>query len=100
MEEWALDGALNSVASIRTWENAARQSCGMAFGEMGQTHYVEWFEKQEMNIDTDELADIDIADVVESALALHLMTEHGHDLSCLGDTEVFANWLVRELLKH
>ena len=72
----------------------------MAFWEMGQAIYAEWLEKQDMNIDTDGLSDVDIADLVEAALALHLMTENGHDLSCLGDTEAFANWLVNDLTKE
>ena len=100
LKEWALDGALNKVASIRTWESAEMQSCGMAFVEMGQTFYVQWFEDQQFSIDIDELSDTDVADLVEAALALHLMTEHGYDLSCMGDTSVFANWLVKNLLKQ
>ena len=41
-----------------------------------------------------------IADIVETELALHVVTEHGFDLSSLGDTEILANWLVHSLLEH
>ena len=41
---------------------------------------------------------LDIADMVEAALAIHLWTLSGFDeLECMGDTEVFANWITREL---
>ena len=72
----------------------------MAFWEMGQSIYADWLEKQDMNIATDGWEDVDLADIVEAALALHLMTENGHDLTCLGATEAFANWLVNDLTKE
>ena len=99
LKEWAADGALNSVASIRLWRHQGR-AAGMASWEMGQSIYADWLEKLDTSIVTDGLEDVDIADIVEAALALHLVTEEGHDLSCLGDTEVFANWLVNDLTKE
>ena len=99
LKEWASDGALSSVSSVRVLRHHGKPA-SMAFWEMGQSIYAEWFEKQDMSINTDGLTDFDLADIVEAALALHLMTENGHDLSCLGNTEVFANWLVDELTKE
>ena len=93
MREWARDGALNSVTSIRMCKNSARQPCGMAFWEMGQSQYVEWFEKQELNVDTSALSDTDIADLVEAALALHVLTKSRTPLGFLGGKKVFADWL-------
>ena len=98
LEEWAGDGSLNSVASIRLWRHQGR-AAGMAFWEMGQSIYADWLEQLDDDI-THGLEDVDSADIVEAALALHLMTVEGHDLSCLGDTEVFENWLVTELTKE
>ena len=73
----------------------------MAFGDMGQKLYVERVEKQEFNVDTSGMEDVEIADLVEAALAMHLWTVSGFDeLECMGDTEVFANWMAAELASH
>ena len=73
----------------------------MVFADPGVCMYVRWFEhygfsKQAPN--GGSFSNRKIADIVEAALTLHLITVFGGDVSSLGDTEIFANWIVRDIL--
>ena len=99
---WAEEGLLNSVASCRTWVHQTNgEQNSVAFWDMVTTLYAEWFVAQEFNVvkgEHEELDDSEMANIVEAALALHVMKTLGGDLRELGDTLVFTNWLVHSLL--
>ena len=101
----AANGLLNLTAMIKTWCNAEepllyQQTRSVVLWDLSQKHYVAWFKSRALYHPeaTARLSDIDIADMVEAALAIHLWTLSGFDeLECMGDTEVFANWITKEL---
>ena len=94
--DMAANGLLNKCASVRSWFCVKRRTmCLIAYRDLGQRHYMDWFVR--MGFDTEAsngttLSATKIADIVETALALQVVTEHGFDLSSMGDTEIFANW--------
>ena len=53
------------------------------------------FDKE--RVDGTLVEDNGIAEIVETALALHIATIHGHNFSTMGNTLEFANWLVASL---
>ena len=98
----AEEGLLNSCASSRSWfDKGSSAICSMAFWDMGRTLYAEGFAGQDFNVvkeNAEKLDDEEIAKIVEAALALHVMSVLGAELSVIGVTLVFANWLARSLL--
>ena len=80
-----------------------KQIKNVVLWDLSKKHYVSWFKSRALFHPeaTERMSDIDIADLVETALAMHLWTVSGFDeLECMGDTEVFANWMASELAKH
>ena len=101
----AENGLLNQVAMIKTWKDSEEEMAylrtrSVVLWDLSQKHYVAWFKNRALyNEDaTVRMSDIGIADMVEAALAIHLWTVSGFDeLECMGDTEVFANWMTTQL---
>ena len=93
---------------IKTWRVVSEAGIyagtkNVVLWDLSKKHYVSWFKSRALYHPeaTARMSDIDIADLVEAALAMHLWTVSGFDeLECMGDTEVFANWMAAELANH
>ena len=101
----AENGLLNQVAMIKSWRDSEQETASLriksvVLWDLSQKHYVAWFKSRPLYHEeaTARLTNIDIADMVEAALAFHLWTVSGFDeLECMGNTEVFANWMTTQL---
>ena len=102
--EMAGNGLLNQCAAAKMWFCKDKQDlCSMAFEDLGTRIYVEWFTQHGYDrerVDGSTLDDSGVAEIVETALSMHIATMHGHDFSRMGSTLAFANWLVNSLLER
>ena len=92
-----------SQCCIRNWFcERRRANCCIAYRDLGDQCYNQWYERMGFNAVASNgirMSPRKIADIVETGLALNVISEHGVDLSALGDTEEFSNWLVHSLLE-